>query len=540
MIPARITPKHLRRAAYVYIRQSSPTQVQENLESRRRQYELADRARTLGWRRVEVVDEDLGRSGSGRVARPGFQRLVSAVCLEEVGAVFALEASRLARNNRDWHHLVDLCGLTSTLIIDAEGVYDPHHFNDRLLLGLKGTMSEWELGVMRQRSLVALREKAERGELHTMLPIGFLRTRDDRCELDRDRLSAQHPHQSGICGRLRVRADPHGDRDRGRPAEKTPRDPGRAGRVGCPDSRASRGLHRVGAVSGEPEADRGERAYEGSMRRGAPRKGRSLLAGLLRCRRCGRRLHVTYSGAKGRVVRYSCRGAAIHHGAATCISFGGLAADRAVEEAVLAVIQPGALEAAIRAAEHAKEDRKRDHEVVALKLEQARYEAERTRRQYDAAEPENRLVAAELERRWNRALEAVAEVEREWVAFEAGDRRKDERIDREALLELAEDLPGVWHDPESDMRLKKRIVGTLIEEILVDVDEESARIRMVRWAGGQHAQLSVRKQRKGQHRYTTDRKVVDIVRELAAMVPDGQIARRRGGARGICPVRVGP
>ena len=190
---------------------------------------------------------------------------------------------------------------------------------------------------------------------------------------------------------------------------------------------------------------------KGSMRRGAPRKGRSLLAGLLRCRRCGRRLHVTYSGAKGRVARYSCRGAAIHHGAATCISFGGLAADRAVEEAVLAVIQPGALEAAIRAAEHAKEDRKRDHEVVALKLEQARHEAERTRWQYDAAEPENRLVAAELERRWNRALEVVAEVEREWVAFEAGDRRKDERINRAELLQVAEDLRATrWEDQPED------------------------------------------------------------------------------------------
>ena len=187
MIPAKITPKHLMRTAYVYIRQSSLGQVRDNLESRRRQYELADRARSMGWSRVEVVDEDLGRSGSGRVERPGFQRLVSAVCLEEVGGVFALEASRLARNNRDWYHLVDLCGLTSTLIIDAEGVYDPHHLNDRLLLGLKGTMSEWELGVMRQRSLVALREKAERGELYTTLPIGLLRTRDDRCELDPDR-----------------------------------------------------------------------------------------------------------------------------------------------------------------------------------------------------------------------------------------------------------------------------------------------------------------------------------------------------------------
>ena len=213
-------------------------------------------------------------------------------------------------------------------------------------------------------------------------------------------------------------------------------------------------------------------------------------------------------------------------GAGACISFGGLAADRAVEEAVLAVIQPGAVEAAIRAAEHAKADRKRDHDVLALKLEQARYEAGRARRQYDAVEPENRLVAAELEQRWNRALEVVAEVERERVAIEAGECRKDEGIDRTALLELAEDLPRVWHDPASDMRLKKRIVRTLIEEILVDVDEESARIHMVvRWAGGQHARLSVRKKRKAQHRYTTDRKVVEIVRELAAMLPDGQIPR---------------
>ncbi len=265
---------------------------------------------------------------------------------------------------------------------------------------------------------------------------------------------------------------------------------------------------------------------KGLMSRGAPRRGRSLLAGLLRCRRCGRRLHVTYSGANGQTPRYGCRGAAINHGAGSCISFGGLAADRAVEAAVLTVIQPGAIEAVIRAAEHAKADRKRDHEVLALKLEQARYEAERARRQYDAAEPENRLVAAELERRWNRALEVVAEVEREWVAFEAGERQKDEKTDRAALLQLAEDLPGVWHHPESDMRLKKRIVRTLIEEILVDVDEESARIHMVvRWAGGQHARLSVRKKRTGQHRYTTDRKVVEIAGELAAILPDGQHAR---------------
>ena len=510
MIPGKITPKHLKRSAYVYIRQSSLSQVHENLESKRRQYELANRARTLGWRQVEVVDEDLGRSGSGRVARPGFQRLVSAVCLEEVGAVFALEASRLARNNRDWHHLVDLCGLTSTLIIDAEGVYDPHHFNDRLLLGLKGTMSEWELGVMRQRSLVALREKAERGELYiyTMLPIGFLRTRGDRCEMDPDRRirrsiglvfekfeelgsirqvllwfrqegvelpSVEYgPFGRAVVWKLPVYSSLHhiltnpvhaGAYAYGRTRTETAivdGQPRRRSGIQVPQDEWAVLIpeHHEGYIGWQRYQANQKRIAEnvhmkGSMRRGAPRKGRSLLAGLLRCRRCGRRLHVTYSGTKGRVVRYSCRGAAVNHGTGSCISFGGLAADRAVEEAVLAVIQPGAMEAAIRAAEHAMADRKRDREVVALKLEQARFEAERARRQYDDAEPENRLVAGELEQRWNRALEVVAEVERKWVASEAGDRRKDERIDREALLQLAEDLPGVWHDPESDMRLKE-------------------------------------------------------------------------------------
>ena len=579
MIPAKITPKHLTRSAYVYIRQSTLSQVQEHLESQRRQYELADRARSLGWSRVEVVDEDLGRSGSGRVVRPGFERLVSAVCLEEVGGVFALEASRLARNNRDWYQLIDMCGLTSTLIIDAEGVYDPHHLNDRLLLGLKGTMSEWELGVMRQRSLVALREKAERGELYSTLPVGFLRTRDDRCELDPDLRIRKSialvfekfeelgsirqvllwfrqegvelpsvtygPFGRGVVWKLPVYSSLHkmltnpvyaGAYAYGRTRTETAIVDGQPRRrQGIPVARDKWAVlipqHHEGYIGWDQYRTNQKRIAEnaqmkGLVSRGAPRRGRSLLAGLLRCRRCGRRLHVTYSGATGRVPRYGCRGAAVNHGTGSCISFGGLAADRAVEDAVLAVIQPGAIEAALRAAEHAKADRERDRDVLALKLEQVRYEAERARRQYDATEPENRLVAAELERRWNRALEVVAEVEREWVAFETGERQKGERIDRAALLRLAENLPGVWNDPQSDMRLKKRIVRTLIEEILVDVDEESARIHMiVRWAGGQHARLSVRKRRKGQHRYTTDRKVVEIVRELAAMAPDGQIAR---------------
>lgn len=579
MIPAKITPMHLERMAYVYVRQSTLSQVHENLESQRRQYELADRARSLGWNDVEVVDEDLGRSGSGRVARPGFERLVSAVCLEAVGGVFALEASRLARNNRDWYHLIDLCGLTSTLIIDGEGVYDPCHFNDRLLLGLKGTMSEWELGVMRQRSLVALREKAERGELYTTLPIGFLRTRDDRCELDPDRRIQRsirlvferfeelgsirqvllwfrqeevelpsvrygpfgraviwklpvynsvrailtNPVYAGAYAYGRTRTD----------TTVTGGQPRRRSGVAVPQEQWAILIpeHHEGYIGWEQyQANQkliAENAQmKGLMSRGAPRKGASLLAGLLRCRRCGRRLHVTYSGPKGQVLRYGCRGAAVNHGADSCISFGGMATDRAVEEAILAVIQPGAIEAALRAGDQAEAEREQAREVLALKLQQARYEAERTRRQYDAVEPENRLVAAELERRWNLALEGVTAVEREWASLEAAQRTKDEEIDRAGLLALAEDLPQVWHAPAADMRIKKRIVRTLIEEILVDVDDDAARLHMiVRWTGGQHTQLSVRRNRKGQHRYTTDQRAVDLVRELTLMLPDGGIAQ---------------
>jgi len=576
MISPKITARHLQRAAYIYVRQSTLTQVHEHLESQRRQYALTEQARAWGWHRIEVVDEDLGRSGSGRVARPGFERLVAAVCHEEVGGVFALEASRLARNNRDWHHLVDLCGLTATLLIDGEGIYDPRDFNDRLLLGLKGTMSEWELGVMRQRSLDALRLKAARGELYTTVPIGFLRTRDNRLELDPDqriqqaiRLVFQQftatgsvrqallwfrsegvelpaveygPFGRAVVWKLPIYNTVHkiltnpiyaGAYVFGRTVTRTRITDGRARKI----ARVRREQrewsvflrdHHAGYISWAEyetaQAQLRENAQmQGRMSRGAARKGEALLAGLLRCRRCGRRLHVTYTGSEKRVRRYACRGAMINHGTDKCLSFGGLALERAVEEAVLAVLAPGAIEAALTAAHAAEATRRTQHEHAELKLQQLRYEAERARRQYDAVDPGHRLVAAELERRWNAALDAVAAQER--VVTELAGAVPATAPDRGALLALAEDLPSVWHDARTDVRLKKRIVRALIAELLVDVDEQAARIDVViHWAGGQHSALSVRKLRTGQHRYRTSRDVVDLVRDLVQVLPDGQIA----------------
>lgn len=575
-ISTKITATHLQRTAYVYVRQSTVTQVHEHLESQRRQYALTEHARACGWHQVEIVDEDLGRSGSGRVARPGFERLVAAVCDEEVGGVFALEASRLARNNRDWHHLVDLCGLTATLLIDGEGVYDPRDFNDRLLLGLKGTMSEWELGVMRQRSLEALRLKAARGELYTTVPIGFLRTRDNRLELDPDQRIQQAIRlvfqQFAATGSLRqallwfrseaaeLPAVEYGAFGRhvvwklpvyntlhkiitnpiyagayvfGRTMTRTKVTGGRARKIAGvrreqQDWAVFLREHHEGYISWADyeaaQAQLRENAQmKGLMSRGAARKGEALLAGLLRCRRCGRRLHVTYTGTQKRVRRYACRGAMINHGTDKCLSFGGLAIERAVEEAVLAVLAPGAIDAALAAAQEAETTRRTQQDHAQLKLEQLRYEAERSRRQYDAVDPAHRLVATELERRWNAALDAVGAQER--LVMELAAMAPATAPDRGALLALATDLPSVWQDERTDVRLKKRIVRALIAELLVDVDDAAARIDVViRWAGGQHSALSVRKQRKGQHRFVTSRDVVELVRELVHVLPDSQIA----------------
>ena len=271
-------------------------------------------------------------------------------------------------------------------------------------------------------------------------------------------------------------------------------------------------------------ADNAQR--KGLISRGTPRHGPALVAGLLRCRRCGRRLHVAYSGKDGRVPRYACRGASVNHGTGPCLSFGGLAVDRAVEATVLAILEPGAVEAALEAQNQVEAQLVERRELFELKLQQAQYEAERARRQYDVVDPENRLVTAELEHRWNDALATVNELEQGRIGLEEKARHPQATVDREALTRLADELPRVWNHPSADLRLKKRIVRTLIEEILVEVDDERAQIDLViRWAGGQHSQLQVRKRRTGEHRYRTARTVVDLLQELAPLLPDGQIAR---------------
>jgi excisionase family DNA binding protein len=571
---SKIASEHLGRQAFVYVRQSTQDQLLHNHESRRRQYGLADRARQLGWAEPIVIDDDLGRSGGG-VARPGFERLLVAICEGRVGIVLAVEASRLARNGRDWHTLLEFCGLVGCLLADEDGLYDPRLPNDRLLLGMKGTMSEMELSVLRQRSLEALRQKAQRGELFLNVAVGYVKVRRDRIAKDPDRRvqeaialvfrkfaefqSIRQVHlwlrqervpmpsvETDGDGRRVVWKAPVYNTIRrlltnpvyggayafGRTASRITVENGR--------KRVSRGHrrdreewdvlivdHHEGYVSWD-EFERNQRVISdnancrGLMARGSVRRGDAMLAGLLRCGHCGRRLHVSYSGTGGFCVRYACRGAHLNHGTRTCISFGGMRVDAAVSAEVLRLLSPLGVEAALTAIaerDAAIADTRRQSELA---LTQARYEADLARRQYDAVDPANRLVAAELEQRWNDRLVEVQRQEEHLSAI-GTDKSPLSTAERERLISLGADLPAAWSDPGATAETRKRILRAVLEEIVATLTEERIEL-LLHWRGGDHTRLSVPRNRTGQHRYSCSAEVQDLIRALARQQTDGAIA----------------
>ena len=572
----KITPDHLARGAFIYIRQSTVDQLANNHESRLRQYGLADRARALGWTDVTVIDDDLGRSGSG-VSRPGFERLLAAICEGRVGAVFAIEASRLARNGRDWHTLIEFCGLVGTVIVDEDGTYEPRHPNDRLLLGMKGTMSELELSLLRARSMEALKQKARRGELFFTVAVGYVKVGRDKIEMDPDLrvreaiglvftrfaemqsirqvflslrgdqialpyINSKSSGQHQLLWKLPVYATVNnlltnpvyaGAYAFGRTGSRVMIENGRKRILrGYRKDRSDWAVllvdHHEGYLSW-PDYERNQRLIadnangKGMMVRGAVRKGEALLAGLLRCGHCGRRLLVSYNGTKGDVGRYNCDATRSNPGADLCISFGALRVDEAVGAEIVRLLQPLGVEAAVHAiteCEHQSGEKQRQLELA---LEQARYEAARARRQYDTVDPDNRLVAGELERRWNTALAAVRALEEELEALLRQRPAALSAEERQRLLQMGTDLEAAWHHPAANAVTRKRIVRVVLREVVARVEDDQIQL-LLHWQGGDHTRLTVRKNRRGQTRWSVEPETMELIRACARLMPDKAIA----------------
>ena len=579
---SKVTADHLARSAYVYVRQSTPGQVHRNHESRRRQYGLAERAKQLGWSDVVVVDDDLAISGDG-VKRPGFERLLVAICDGQAGTVLTIEASRLARNGRDWHTLLEFCGLVNCLIIDEDGVYDARLPNDRLLLGMKGTMGEMELSLFRQRVSEARILKAKRGELFATIAVGYRKVaHEDQIEKEPDQRvqqaitlvfkkftelqSVRQVHRWLRQEAIALPNTAYGPQGR-HVVWKLPIYQAVYGIMTNPIYAGAyaygRSTHRIRLEQGRKRIMRGLRQtqenwsvlildhheryiswaeYErnveviahnagnkGLMVRRAVRRGAALLNGLLRCGHCGRKMQVNY--AKG-THRYFCVGANQVDGVGHCISFGATRADKAVGGEVLRLLQPLGVEAALKAIEAHDAEADDGRRQVELALQQARYESNRAQQQYDLVDPANRIVAAELERRWNERLLAVRELETKLEQMHTRRRPSLSEAERTQLLTLGTDLERAWNHRAATPETRKRILRTVIFEIVARVEGNEIDLK-IHWQGGDHTQLNVRKARSGEHRWILDAPTTDIIRELARQVPDYRIASilNRAGKR---------
>lgn len=517
--PQKVTARHLRRAAYLYVRQSSMRQVFENTESTQRQYALRQRAVALGWPhdQIVVIDSDQGQSGASAVEREGFQELVAQVGMGHAGLVMGLEVSRLARNSADWHRLLEICALTDTLILDEDGVYDPSQFNDRLLLGLKGTMSEAELHVMRARLRGGVLSKARRGELESPLPVGMAYDPEGRVILDPDvqvQTSLHHFFRTfrrtgtamatvkafrtegilfprrlrrGVCkgdllwaevthsralqvlhnpryagafffGRTRQRKGPDGRSC----FERLPRDEWIAL---LPDA-------HPGYIYWEEFEENQRRLRENSAARGDDRKrspareGPALLQGLVICGRCGDRMTVRYHSRHGRCYpEYACQRRGIERGEPRCQTIPGSALDEAVGKLLVALVTPLALEVALRVDGELEARRQETDQLRMKHVERARYEAELARRRYLKVDPDNRLVADELEREWNDKLRVCTQTQEE---YEKQKRASSSTLDpklRQKIRALATDFPRLWKDPATSQRDRKRAARLLLEDV---------------------------------------------------------------------------
>jgi DNA invertase Pin-like site-specific DNA recombinase len=580
---SKLRPHHLQRQAYVYLRQSTPGQVDSHRESTERQYALADRAVDLGWDRGQVVllDQDLGKSGTTTQGRDDFHRLMAAVGLGEVGAVFALEASRFSRSQADWHRLLDLCALTDTLVVDHDGVYDPNDFNDRVLLGFKGTWSHTELHALRLRLQGAKLHKAHKGELRCNPPTGYIYDPAGALVLDPDEsvvasihlLFQQFKTLGSAYGVLRFFAHQQ------LPFPRRLWAPGTNGRLHWGPLSLSRllailhnptytGTYVYGRRRSQPVVVAGQvvrirtrqrpqaqwmvviqdthpayLSWENDMenqrqltrnrtdlssqdRQGAPRAGAALLPGLLLCGRCGRRLTVRYHGPTGQRAAYQCDRRRFQDGQRGMgWSVPAQPIDAAVETHVLEALTPENLDLAVAVLHQMEADARELDRQWQLQLERARYEAQRAARQFDAVEPENRLVARTLERRWNETLQQVEALEQAYAEARRRQRLEVSPEERQQILRLAADLPAVWQAPTTTQTDRKELLRLLVKQIALTPVEGSPRQTQVQVLWHTHATTELWVPRPSKReRLRTPPAVVDTIATLAAGRTDDAIA----------------
>ncbi len=572
----KIGPRHLKRKAVVYVRQSTDRQVRENVESQRLQRELQVLARELGWREVEVLEHDLGCSASvGAKRREDFDRLVGAVARGEVGIILSREVSRLSRTDKDWCHLLEVCRVFDTLLAESDRLYDLREMDDQLVLGIKGTMSVVEINVLRHRLQQGMEAKARRGELLRMLAPGYALDAsgsvvlhpDERirkavalvfakfretCSLRQTCLWFHHeglevPVNKAVRGR-RVIAwqlptqsfindvlhNPFyaGVYTYGRRPCETVMKEGRLVKrqskvMRAEDCRVFIRDHHEGYIDWATYQENQSRmrhnrhGFEVDESIASIRSGQGLLASMLRCGRCGRRLHVQYWGRRGTRPRYLCRGE-YDTGGKHCLGFGG-SVDRRFGEELLRAISPLGVRASLEAIDarcHVDDERR---EALALQLKQLQYEATRAFEQYDEADPRNRLVASELEARWNSKLEQAEKVKASLAELDS-EVRPPTVEEREAILALGERFERVWHSDRCPIELKKKILRTVVEEAVVDLDDETQLLSFViHWKGGTHTRFEMPRPRGGVGQKTSDDDL-EIIRKMAERYGDPDIA----------------
>lgn len=558
----KIKSEHLYRTAYLYVRQSTLKQVYEHTESSKRQYALKERIIALGWDSSQVItiDEDLGVSGASTSEREGFKRLVSDVATGTAGLVCGIEVSRLARSSADWSRLMEICALTNTLIMDEDGIYDINDFNDRLLLGLKGTMSEAELHYLKSRMLGGLLSKAKRGELKKALPIGFLYDEENNIIKDPDQqvqfsidmffkiykrtgsswstlkeynrhynfpkkegagfkngeltwikltknrvLHILHnPHYAGVYfyGRSKTLKTPHGKSQVGLPQEKW--------HVFIPDAHPSYITIEEYEANQKTMADN-YRGQKGDNHNTAPREGPALLQGIVYCGICGEKMITQYH--KNGKPRYLCREKNIDESRRTCQSIKGLEVDQEISRLLLKTVTPLAMEIALSVQEELLKRKNEIEKMYLQNIERARYEADIARRRYMLVDPENRLVAGSLEASWNIKLQELRRAEEEYIKECNKQKEIIDQKSKNDIMTIASDFEAVWNNPNVPDREKKRIVRLLIEDVTLVKGQEEISIKIL-FKGGATCQTSVDRSKKVCEKWATKSGIIKEIDHL--------------------------